>query len=134
MSPLDQILFSFFSTLAFAYVILSISILYFTPIYYIISFLYYSGNFVFIGTDNTLGTPRRADLSMINLEDMLALFLPVLSLGQWKVFFLLFQEFWEHFNKGDLSQVKRDLRLNLKEIIRLNLFALKKPIKKGRAK
>ncbi|KAL5645891.1 hypothetical protein ACJX0J_001450 [Zea mays] len=35
------ILFSFFSTLAFAYVILSISILYFTPIYYIISFLYY---------------------------------------------------------------------------------------------
>ncbi|KAL5670069.1 hypothetical protein ACJX0J_022290, partial [Zea mays] len=42
-------------------------------------------------------------------------------------------EFWEHFNKGDLSQIKRDLRLNLKEIIRLNLFALKKPIKKGRA-
>ncbi|KAL5671312.1 hypothetical protein ACJX0J_015618, partial [Zea mays] len=39
------ILFSFFSTLVFAYVILSISILYFTPIYYIISFLYYSGNF-----------------------------------------------------------------------------------------
>jgi hypothetical protein len=25
-----------------------------------------------------------------------------------------------HFNKGDFSQVKRDLRLNLKEIIRLN--------------
>jgi len=40
----------------------------------------------------------------------------------------------EHFNKGGLSQVKEDLRLNLKEITRLNLFALKKPIKKRRAK
>jgi len=40
----------------------------------------------------------------------------------------------EHFNKGSLSPVKQDVRLNLKEITRLNLFALKKPIKKGRAK
>jgi hypothetical protein len=104
--------------LAFASVITSISILY-------SYLLYYSGNFVFIGTDNTPGTPGRADLSMINLEDTLALFLPVLSLGQWKVFFTfslgILGTF--HFNKGDFSQVKRDLRLNLKEIIRLNLFA-----------
>jgi len=75
--------FSFFSTLAFASVIPSISILY-------SYLLYYSGNFVFIRTDNTPETPGRADLSMINLEDTLPLFLPVLCLGQWKVFFLFF--------------------------------------------
>jgi hypothetical protein len=40
--------------------------------------------------DRQYPTPGRAELSMINLEDMLPFFLPVLSLGKWKVFFLLF--------------------------------------------
>ena len=38
-----------------------------------------------------------------------------------------------HFNKGSVSPVKQDVRLNLKEITRLNPFALKKQKKKGRA-
>ena len=66
---------------------------------------------------------------------MLAFLFPVLSLGKWEVFpFILGILGTEHFNKGSLSLVKQDVRLNLKEITRLNLFALKKPIKKGRAK
>jgi hypothetical protein len=58
--------------------------------------------------DRQYPTPGRADLRIINLEDMLAFFLPVLSLGQWKVFFLL--PCFKYVKNGKQRRIARGLR------------------------